>query len=339
MGNVQPKNRRFASWMILPALAAGLAILPLGLNPYALVILTLAYIYAAAAASWDLLAGYAGQLSFGQVAFFGIGGYAVGLLAYHFPYWYWLSNPISATIVGILASVAFSVFIGASSVRMRGPYFAAVTFISVIVLQQIVIIFGDCGAQNVALPTHFDWNHKYCTGGQFGLMMPSLKLFGDNRLTYWASLVYMIVSLASMMLIVRSRYGLYFKCIRDDEIAAQAIGINPTKYKLVAFAISAVFCSVAGSWYVFTSGLVNTDMFGYGYNFLWIEMVVIGGMTTIIGTIPGALFVGIVSELLRANSAIALAVFAGIFVLVVRFLPEGVIPLLKRKIGRRLGLR
>jgi len=337
LGNVQPRNRRFAPWMILPALAAGLGILPLGLNPYALIVLTFAYIYAAAAASWDLLAGYAGQLSFGQVAFFGIGGYTVALLAYHFPYWYWLSNPISATVIGILASVVFSVFIGASSVRMRGPYFAAVTFISVIVLQQIVIIFGDCGAQSVALPTRFDWAHKYCTGGQFGLMLPSYgaALFGDNRLTYWASLLYMIVSLASMMLVVRSRYGLYFKCIRDDEIAAQAIGINLTKYKLIAFAISAVFCSVAGSWYVLATGMVNTDMFGYGYNFLWIEMVVIGGMTTIIGTIPGALFVGIVSELLRANAAIALAVFAAIFVIVVRFLPEGILPLLRRKIGLR----
>jgi len=306
-----------------------LAILPFVSNTYILTILIFANIYAITAASWDLLAGYAGQMSFGQVAFYGTGAYGVGLLINYFGLpcigrqgWGYqesisrciplLSNPISALAIGSIAAIVLSLLIGFAAVRLRGPYLSIVTFAICIVLQRLVVIYG-----------------KY-TGGQFGLTVGAL--LPSITYTYYMSLFFMIASIMVMLLIVNSRYGLYFKAIRDDEMAAQAIGINPIKYKLLAFALSSFFCSIAGGLYAFSFGMVDWGVYGYSFNLMWIEMSVIGGYGTIVGSVIGAYFVRIIVELLRISQALSNLAFAVIFLLVIKFFPQGLLSLFKRSI-------
>lgn len=282
-------------------------------NDYILTILFFANIFAITAASWDILAGYAGQLSFGNVAFYGVGGYSVALLSKYFGSQSglsWLGNPIVATCVGVLVSAILSTGIGFSAIRLRGPYLAIVTFMVSGILQGLVIIYANI------------------TGGQFGLTLA--QSFSSARFSYYVSLILMATSIFVMILITSSRFGLYFKAIRDDEIEAQATGINPTKYKLLAFIVSSSFTSVAGSLYVLAFGIVNWDVFGYSSSLLWIEMSVIGGSGTIVGSIFGSYFIQVLVEVLRVSQTYSLIAFAVIFVIVIRFFPQGLFGLIRK---------
>jgi branched-chain amino acid transport system permease protein len=291
-------------------------------SDYIFTILLFANIFAIAAASWDLLAGYAGQLSFGNVAFYGVGGYSIGLLTAYFggqqssllgggsSAFALLANPIVATCIGIGLSMGLAILIGFSAIRLRGPYLAIVTFMVSIILQELIIIYG-----------------KY-TGGQFGITIPNA--FANARFSFYVSLIAMAASVMALILISSSRYGMYFRAIRDDEVEAQATGINPTKYKLMAFALSAAFTSMAGSLYTLSLGIVNWDVFGYSYNLLWIEMAVIGGPGTIVGSVIGSYFIQSIVEVLRLSQTYSLIGFAIIFIVVIRFFPQGLLGFIKR---------
>ena len=296
-------------------------------NSYILTILIFSNIFAVSAASWDLLAGYAGQLSFGNVAFYGVGAYTVGILhcigsplcaSYiilgSLPSNPWLSNPIVEVMVGGLVAILLSFVIGFAGVRLSGPYLALATFAVALVLQHLVTIYASI------------------TGGNFGLTVG--PLFPDIRYTYAASLLLLVLAASFMLILVNSRYGLYFKAIRDDQTAAQAVGINPTKYKLLAFATSAFLTSVAGSFAVFAFGVVNSDVLGYNNSLLWIEMSVTGGSGTVVGAIIGSYFIQSLTELLRLSHALSLLIFSILFILVVRFSPGGLLGLLKRLLRR-----
>jgi branched-chain amino acid transport system permease protein len=315
-----PSVRR--SVYLLFAIAVILLIASIFSNDYIFTVLFFANLFAITAASWDILAGYAGQLSFGNVVFYGIGGYTIGLLSAYFggakssllsggnTALIWLANPFVATCIGVGLSVGLAIVLGFSAIRLRGPYLAIVTFMVTVIMQELIILYG-----------------KY-TGGQFGITI--VNYFANARYSFYVSFALMVFSLFVLILISGSRYGLYFKAIRDDEVAAQATGINPTRYKLMAFAVSAAFTSLAGSLYVLAYGVVNYQVFSYNSSLLWIEMSVIGGPGTIMGSLIGSYFIEGIIEILRLSQTYSLIGFAIIFILVIRFFPQGLLGIIKR---------
>ena len=272
-------------------------------------ILITSMIYAIFAASWDLLAGYAGQVSFGHSVFFGLAGYftAAFVKFYGYPW-------IIALLIGAIASVGFSLLIGIPCLRLKGPYLALGTLAFSLILFNLFMM-GELS----------DW-----LGGTEGIsglpaMTPSV------RITFFIVLGFLVCSFVIMRIVVNSKLGTVLKSIRDDETCAEASGINTTKYKLVAFMISGFFAGIAGALFTLVSRAVNPAFYQPLYSFYAIIMASIGGVASISGSILGAFLFQGLSELLRPLAATAFLIFATVLILIVRFAEEGVMsPLAER---------
>jgi branched-chain amino acid transport system permease protein len=266
-------------------------------------ILITAMIYAIFAASWDLLAGYAGQVSFGHSVFFGLAGYFTAAFV-KFQGYHW----IIALFIGAFASVGFSLLIGIPCLRLKGPYLALGTLAFSLILFNLFMM-GELA----------DW--LWGTEGISGL--PAMTPY--VRVTFIIVLGFMVFSFVIMRIVVNSKLGTVFKSIRDDETCAEASGINTTKYKLVAFMISGFFAGIAGALYTLTSRAVNPAFYQPLYSFYAIVMASIGGLASISGSILGAFLFQGLSELLRPLAATAFLIFATVLILIVRFAEEGVL--------------
>jgi len=273
---------------------------------------TLAMIFSIFAASWDLLTGIAGQISFGHAIFFGIAGYLCAyLISYQsFPIWI-------AIIIGALGAVFFGLIIGIPMLRLKGPYLALGTLaVSLVLLKMFLmgslsdIFFGSEGIS--ALP----------------------KLSSDPVVEYLILLIIMIISFIAIIQISKSKFGTILKSIRDDETGADASGINTTRFKIYAFMLSALFAGIAGSCYALFATAVNpTGNFGAVISFYAILMASLGGLTTIRGSALGAFFfIFLEYSLIMAGVEIYVnLIFAVLLILVVRFSEHGILkPLLER---------
>ncbi|MFX1484023.1 MAG: branched-chain amino acid ABC transporter permease [Promethearchaeota archaeon] len=302
---------RFKAWArtfrggLTLACFLGLMFFPLtGIEYWTQVIVT-AMILTIFAASWDLLAGFAGQISFGHSAFFGISGYFTAV-AIEFGGFHWLI----ALFVGVGWAVVFSLLIGIPCLRLKGPYLALGTLAFALILLNLFATGTWLGG----------------TEGISGLPT-SVNVF----VGFYIVAAFMIGSLVIMRAIVDSRLGTILKSIRDDETCADASGIDTTVYKLIAFMVSGFFAGLSGALFALDSTAVNPAFFGTLYSFYAIIMAAIGGLATIFGSIIGAFLFVILSELLRPLAAAALLIFATILILIVRFAEEGVMnPVLDR---------
>ncbi|MFX1263164.1 MAG: branched-chain amino acid ABC transporter permease [Promethearchaeota archaeon] len=298
-------QRRFRAWALsyrgTIALACffGLFLIPpITGNAYYAQVLITAMIYAIFAASWDLLAGFAGQVSFGHSAFFGIGGYATAALVKFFGV-HW----VLAVITGALVAVLSSLLIGIPCLRLKGPYLALGTLAFSLILLN-VFMMGDF------------------LGGTEGIS--GLPVVENIFIAFYLVLAIMIVSLVTMRTIADSNLGTILKAIRDDETCADASGINTTVYKLIAFMISGFFAGIAGALYLLSTTTVNPAYFQPLYSFYAIIMASIGGIATIYGATIGSFLYVVLNEYLRPLAAVALLAFATILILIVRFAEEGV---------------
>ena len=296
--------RTFRGGLTLVCLA-GLMLFPLTGREYWTQVLVTAMILTIFAASWDLLAGFAGQVSFGHAAFFGISGYFAAAMV-KFAGFHWLV----ALFVGGGWAVVFSLLIGIPCLRLRGPYLALGTLAFALILWNL-FLSGT-------------W-----LGGTEGIS--GLPSSGDIFTAFYIVAAFMIGSLVIMRTIVDSRLGTILKAIRDDETCADASGINTTTYKLIAFMVSGFFAGISGALFVLDNTAVNPAVFQSLYSFYAIIMAAIGGMATIYGSIVGAFLFVILSELLRPLAAAALLIFATLLILIVRFAEHGVMnPFLDR---------
>ncbi|MHA2143106.1 MAG: branched-chain amino acid ABC transporter permease [Candidatus Thorarchaeota archaeon] len=309
--DLQSSVRRFRIWaftfrgsITLFALA-GLLLVPLTGNEYLATIVVTAMILAIFAGSWDLLAGFAGQVSFGHSAFFGIAGYVTAAFV-KFLGQHW----VIALIAGVAVAVLFSILIGVPCLRLKGPYLALGTLAFSLILYNLFLAGTYLGG----------------TEGISGL--PG----ADNPyVVFYAIAAFMIASLIAMRAIADSRLGTIFKAIRDDETCADASGINTTVYKLIAFIISGFFAGVAGALFVLDTTAVNPAVYQPLYSFYAIIMASIGGIATIYGSIIGAFLFILLSEFLRPLAAASLLIFATLLILIVRFAEEGVMnPFMER---------
>lgn len=273
---------------------------------------SLAMIFAIFAASWDLLTGISGQISFGHAIFFGIAGY---LCAYLIEY---LSFPIIfAFLLGVIGAVLFSLLIGIPALRLKGPYLALGTLAFSLILLKIFLL-GSL--------SHIFFGSEGISG------LPSLS--NSPVIEYLIIFITMIVSFIVIIQISKSKLGTVFKSIRDDETGADASGINTTKYKIIAFVISGIFAGIAGCFYALYNSAVNpSGNFGTTISFFAILMASLGGLTTISGSALGAFFFIFLEYILIELGAeiYVHVIFALVLILVVRFAERGILkPIVER---------
>jgi len=291
-------------------LILGLGVLvvgPLGLNNYLIDVLTLAGIYIVLALGLNIVVGMAGLLDLGYVSFYAIGAYSYALLSTHLGISFWVGLP-----VGGLAAAVFGIILGIITLRLRGDYLAIVTLGFVQIVHLVLnnwdsVTNGPNGILNVARPA---------LGG--------LILNRPVQL-YYLILIIVLLTVVAMMRLNRSRIGRAWVAIREDEIAAQSMGVDTTKLKILAFALGAIWAGIAGVFFAAKFAFVSPESFTFFESVIILSMVVLGGMGSIPGVILGALIVVILPEVLREFASYRMLVFGASLVLMMIFRPQGMI--------------
>ncbi|MGA2954377.1 MAG: branched-chain amino acid ABC transporter permease [Thermodesulfobacteriota bacterium] len=295
---------------LLIALAI-LSAVPLFIKDRAIVeLIILANIYAVYVASWDILCGYTGQVNFGHALFVGGGAYAAALLNFYFKTPPWVTIFIGGGIAAI-----FGLIIGTPCLRLRGPYFALATFAAAAVPYGLTDVYWEI------------------TGGLDGLYGIS-PIWPTLAGRYYFSLLLTALCCGLIYAGGRSNKGLILKSIREDEIGAMASGINTTRYKLVTFIVSGFFAGVAGAFYSHNQLHVGPETLSINLSILVIIMSVVGGIGTITGPICGAYLLTIFNEMLREWEELRLLIYTATVVLMLIFVPKGIVPALSEGISQ-----
>ena len=299
------------------AAAAVLALLPFLISDYNAFLFGHMAIYFVAILGLNILTGYTGQISIGHGAFMSIGGYTTAILAsQHGIPDYW-TIPLAGIVTG-LVGLAF----GVPSLRLTGLYLALATF-----------------GVAVATPS-IERKWSSLTKGTTGIILP----FHTGRWIYGVSWGFAAVLFVAAWLLLRSRVGLAFTAIRDSEIAATSMGVNPARYKVLAFGISAFYAGIAGSLFgLGNNGYINPDVFPISLSLFLLIGAVIGGLGSLGGLLAGAAFVEFVqihaSDILKAVSPVEVnamrpgipgVIFGVVLIVLVLLLPTGVGGLFRR---------
>jgi branched-chain amino acid transport system permease protein len=311
----------------LAGLAAVLVLLalPAVLSSYAVTVFIFIFFYAFLGQAWNIVGGYAGQLSAGHAAFVGIGAYTSALLADKAGLTPWLGMLVGGALAAVLGAV-----IGYLGFRfgLRGFYFVLLT-----------VAFAEI-CRIVALNTE-------ALGGAVGIYItftgdPRQLQFQDNRAYYYVALGLMLAATGAVALIERLRFGAYLAAIRDDEAAAEALGVDTFRYKMLAMALSAFLTGVGGTFYAFyLFSLQPAALFGIPLSVEIIVRPIVGGAGTLLGPILGSFILSPLAELSRAYFGAAgwtgahLVVYGLLLIAVVLFLPQGAYPFLARLAARR----
>jgi branched-chain amino acid transport system permease protein len=301
-----PKYRDYA--LIVLLVIAALVPLIVGMNPYLLTVLILMLIFVIYSSAWNFLT-YTGQGSLGHAAFFGLGGYGSALIATAF------SLPaFAAVFIGAGAAALAGLFIGAICVRLKEWFLAMVTFGFAIIIQTLVV----------------SRQFSNITGGWDGIA--AVRLVGGGGVTnllieYYAILVIGVMVVLLFWLILRSKTGLAFDAIRENELEARAAGINPIKYRLFAFLVSAYFSGVAGALEVHHLGYITPEIFGVDISFWPIIYSISGGLMTLAGPVVGTIAITIVWDGLQALGLTygRFIIIGLLLILIIIFLPKGLI--------------
>ena len=282
---------------------------------YYLTVLFRIFLFAGVGLAWNLVGGYAGQLSLGHVAYFGLGGY--GLAIFHnkldFPVW---ASVLAGVALAILAALA----IGRVAFRLRGPYFALSTIAFAEVLR------------------HCAKNLVNVTGGDVGIQVPHLFTTDYSRWFYWSSFALTALAFIVTVYIVRSRFGYALQAIREDEDTALTCGIDAARTKLTALIVSAALTAVGGALYASQYSFVVADqMFAIDISTTEIAIpVMLGGAGTLLGPIVGSALLVTANELFKNLFHEAhLLIYGILIVVVVLFLPEGIVGAIARALRAR----
>ena len=289
----------------LIALFAAAALFPLMVrDPYLLHLGVMALVYVVLASSLNLIVGYIGEFSLGHTAFLGVGAYTAALLSSRAGLPLWATIPLA----GVMAAV-FGLLIGAITLRLQGPYFVIVTLAFAEVLRIVANNF-------VAL-----------TNGPMGLAGISQGGIADKRGFFYVVLAIAAIALYLCYRFVYSNIGRGAVAIRENRYVAQSIGVDPFRSALLAFVLGAFLAGLAGGFYAHYISFVGPEVFQFAFTASMIIMVLIGGKGTLIGPILGALIVTILEEYLRQAQELRLTLFGLIVILVVLFLPRGLVSL------------
>ena len=266
-------------WWI-PVLIGITLLIPFTLNTYFTYVFNLAGIAIIVAVGLDLLSGYTGLISLGHAAFMAVGAYTSAVLTVHFDWPFLFSVPAAG-----MAAMMTGVVLGCPALLLSGLYLAIATMGFGVIIQRIILELDV-------------W-----TGGSNGIFVPAPIFFG-LRLTsdfshYYIVYITVFLAVAFARRLTATKIGRAFVAIRDSEEAAQASGINPAKYKVFAFALSAFYAGLAGALFAHTQRFITTDYFSILLSIQFLVMVIVGGIGFVYGAVCGALFITFLPELIR----------------------------------------
>ncbi|OHE24634.1 MAG: ABC transporter permease [Syntrophobacterales bacterium RBG_19FT_COMBO_59_10] len=279
-------------------------------NPYLIRVIVLTSIFAILAASWDLLSGFTGQMNFGHALFFGVGAYTSAMLNVHLQIPPWGSVPLGAA-----AAVLTGLLVGIPCLRLKHTYLALTTMAFPIILMGVVFALPDF------------------TGGELGisgLQRISNSLIGN----YYIYVGIMLVLCTIMWKITDSHTGIIFHAIREDELAVKASGINTTRYKLMAFCLSGFFAGIAGGLYAHYMRIAGPSTLEVSMSFTVVIWAVFGGIATIYGPIAAVFILFPLLEFVRFWPEYRMLIFAVVVLLILLYMPEGLIPWVRDKIEK-----
>ncbi len=303
---------RHKNWLILLAFIVAFAALPalVGNNAYLMLILSLSGMFIIATTGLDLLFGYSGQISIGQAAFYAVGAYTSAILTTKLGISVWLGMLAG----GILATI-FAALVAIPICKLVHMFLALVT-----------IGIGELTHQAII-------NLPDLTGSFTGVRaipMPRIGSYVVNVSSdYYIVLAFVILALFVKQRIVDSRVGRAFIAIRENTDAANAMGINVTYYKVVAFACSAAFTGIAGALYAHYIGFISPESFTLDTSVLFLTAVLCGGMGTFIGPIIGAVVITVINEAIQVLGAYQMLVYGIFIVVAVIYVPEGLVGVVK----------
>ena len=293
------------------AFVVALLALPLAYgDPYVMRILTMTCVFAIFAASWDLLAGYTGQVNFGHALFFGAGAYASGLLSFKLGI-----SPWAAVLVGAAIATLFGFVVGYLCLRLRGSYLSLATLAFPLIALGLLFAFPDF------------------SGGELGISGLQ-RLAATPTGNYYVAAVSMLAIVFGLWAIADSNFGIVLHAIRDDEVAARASGINTPRYKMVVFGISAAAAGFAGALYAHYLRVAGPSTLEVALSFQVVIWGIFGGVATIYGPVAAVFILYPLTEWLgsfRTFGELRLLIYAVIVLLVLLFMPRGLAPWVRDK--------
>jgi branched-chain amino acid transport system permease protein len=294
---------------LIATLAIAITIPFLTDSMFILNLLVLMLIFIIFASAWNLLA-YSGQGSLGHAAFFGIGAYASTIIAAQSGI-----TPFVTTFLGAAVAAFIGILIGLTCVRLKEWFLAMVTFGFAIIVQTLTV--------SILAPVTGGWDGM--ASGR--LLSPTIP--GYQLIEYYAVLIITLASIAAIWYIMKSRIGLAFLAIRENELEARAAGIDPVRYRLLAFALSAYLAGVAGALQIHHIGYLTPELYGVENSFWPVTYVILGGLGTLYGPVVGTVVLTVIWEMLKATGiTFGRYVIVGIIlILAIIFLPRGLVSL------------
>jgi ABC-type branched-subunit amino acid transport system ATPase component/ABC-type branched-subunit amino acid transport system permease subunit len=307
--------KAFAWGLFVAAFAGALAFTATANSYYVFVMATLA-LTAITGIGLNVLLGLTGQVSFGHVGFYAIGAYAVAILTVTAKWSFWIAFPVAALLAGVTGAL-----FALPALRVRGPYLAMLT-----------IAFGFIVEHSIV-----EW--RGVTGGQNGIMgIPAPSAFGvafGERGVALAAIVLTAAATLAFWLLARSRWGAAMRAVKDSEVAAESIGLDPVRVKAAAFALSAALAGMAGALFAPLSGFVTPSTFAFSQSILFVLAVIIGGAGSVAGPLVGAAIVVLAPEALAALAEYRLLFFGALLLVVLWLAPEGVVGTALRLLARK----
>jgi branched-chain amino acid transport system permease protein len=308
---------------VIALLVLFVVIVPAVFGEYYLSTINLVLISIVGALGLNILVGYTGQISIGHGAFMSVGAYTAANLAVRAGLPFWITLPAGGLMAALVGAV-----VGIPSLRIKGLYLAIATLAGQLIIEWII--------------NHVPW---ISGGTQASIQVPRPSLFGHEMKTqgelYFFLLFFALIAIVAALNLVRSRIGRAFVAIRDQDIAAEIIGIDIFRYKLIAFAISSFYAGVCGVLYTYYFGIANYEQFQLGVSIEYLAMIIIGGLGSVLGSILGAAFVALLplairtvmesvgglffaaNEMATVVSSMRLVIFGALIIVFLVMEPEG----------------
>ncbi len=280
-------------------------LLPLVLNLYQIHVIIVCLFYVMMASSWNLIAGYTGQVSFAHAAFAGIGAYTSGILAVKFGV-----NPWIGICLGIILAGLIGLGVGVLCLKMGGIYLSLAT----LGFSEILYIVIS--------------NEYEITRGTMGLQIPGLLKTYSKTGYFYILLVGALITIGIIYRLIHSNIGLNFRAVQNDEKAAASLGVNVVRIRVLAFTLSSALAGLAGGLYGHYLMLITPEIPSLDLQFLVLAMAVIGGLGSFAGPIVGAFILEILAEYIRAYGEFHVLVFGLVALIMARFAPDGIMGLL-----------
>lgn len=308
--------RSLPLWQLVGSTLLLLGLFP-WLNPpvYYISLLFTVFMYVTLATSWNLIGGYTGYLSFGHVAFFGLGAYTTAFL-FNLLHLSPLATILSSIPAGGAAALV-ALIIGVPCLRLRGPYFAVITLCFAFVVELAV--------KNLSI-----------LGGADGLWLKSMDLpiALARSILFEVMMVLMLIAVAASFLVGRSRFGAGLRAIKEDEEVAQTMAIDSARLKIGAFVLSALFTGVAGGIYAYYLAYIHPDIvFDVNISILVVLMALFGGGGSWLGPVIGAVLLTLINEGLSTfvRAELARIIYGGLFIIVTIYMPNGIIDFFRKR--------